>query len=337
MARKDARATTQSVFHTCDQLEATQPGQWTIQDVLAVTGGSLSTLGPLVALWRDMQEIRQEAVHTPSALVHAILQAVDPLLADLRKRLDDRLQSLDDTYQRRLDECLKAAESAESMIEDLRGRVTDRDTRIEALIEDAHKKDQKISSQIAQLQAAEEKRIALVAELDRKADQLQEKENALSQAREQYQHALLQVEAEADRRHRETVQQHEHEQNRLMKLLDDARQMAKTDLASAEQKLKDQTQQHKEELHQVQTQLNKANQQITALQTRQEMNQEQLAELKSLLKKSEDEKDKLHGQLDETRETISNLSAQLTSQRTYLDENARLREQIEQLQKMIKQ
>ncbi len=262
------KATPRAVFAACEQLELLDR-PWNRDDVrITIGGGSFSIIDPLIQTWRKMQPVREVAPSLPTDLliqVAALLeQQVSDYIADVDARDQTResnllhmTETLTDNFEKTEAELNSQLEVATTANHQLEAECS----RLEGELSDIRQQAQTLEVQKA---AAEENAASSKKQLsDQKThfeqSQQQQKEahvNAEIRLNEQSQQALEKLKAEHDQQRVQQLSEQkaqltesaEMAENRLMKLLDQARE-----------ELKDLRLEMRSEIHQYQQQKDQLN------------------------------------------------------------------------------
>ncbi len=98
-------ATREAVWAACDALAKTQP-KFNRDDVRKqLGGGSYEVLGPLIAAWRALQDVRADAQNVATELVGALVKQIDDAIGQAQRSVTKRV----DEIARAFDEALDAA------------------------------------------------------------------------------------------------------------------------------------------------------------------------------------------------------------------------------------
>lgn len=158
--RKGAFATPDKVFPACNELFEEMGWGFKISDVIAkIGGGSNTTLGPIVAMWRHYQPLFQATKTLDDTSAVEIAQAVDKLLAAKTKQVDEALKSFMNGAGAQIAEISTELEQYEIALnvardeaESMRQRIRELETDKTRLTADLESKTRTLAERDSQLQ-----------------------------------------------------------------------------------------------------------------------------------------------------------------------------------------
>lgn len=176
MERK-SKVTQDAVNATCDKLHADKQAA-TVNAVIAVTGGSFSTVGPMVKLWKEeqakqaaplpeMPEIVTKAMHKATADVWAAASALageemartqteaEQAISEAKAELQEYTREVS-RLENELEQAQKAATDAQVRVDDALGKVsglTTEKTALETRLSDRDAELERIRADFEKLQS----------------------------------------------------------------------------------------------------------------------------------------------------------------------------------------
>ena len=113
--RAGAKATPETVFPVCDALQASQ-GSFRADEVLAQTGGGMSTVNRLVKLWRAHEKIIKANEALDANVTISLVQALDQLLKQQVERSNAAVEEFLATGGTELANVSHALEESEALV-----------------------------------------------------------------------------------------------------------------------------------------------------------------------------------------------------------------------------
>ncbi len=228
-------ATVSTVFAACDRLEAGK-GRWNRDDVRSeIGGGGYVVIDPLIRAWRELKPLREASPTTPAELLHQVAVSLEAHIADFNGAAEARLRESQQVF--------------DATVEELSAKLVERDAELMDKAEALQAADtatlelsDALESARQDLQAACLENARLTTEADGLRGQVARLENEHQQAVQALQSenkTLTKQHAEGLSRladehtcalaHQRTelAESAEQAENRLMMLLDQARQEAK--------------------------------------------------------------------------------------------------------------
>lgn len=274
MSRKIATPT--SVFAACDKLDATGRN-WNRDDVrAAVGGGGFTVIDPLIRAWRKLKPLKELAPSTPTELLHLVAESLESHYGDFRREIEERATEQQQVFTTTATE-LSAQIAGQD--EDLQVR----ETAIQTLELDCAKLTETLDETKLALREAHEQNRQLQSANDELRGQANRRENEYNAALQKQQEELKTLELRHEQSLSDLIKEHKAElraqrkemaeagelaENRLMRLLDQERQDAKTAANETSQLLgevRENEKAQKEENLQLQTQVHRLEEKLAQL------------------------------------------------------------------------
>lgn len=245
-------ATVSTVFAACDRLDAANE-RWNREDVRnEVGGGGYVVIDPLIRAWRSLKPLREVAPSTPTELLHQVAVTIENHISDFTEEVETRLSESQQIFEATIADLSEKMTLLEADLAEKNAALEETEASSTLLIEQLDEKKEELSNAQtanAQLVIKNDELSGQVARMEKQHQvqvqtlQTENKDLLKQHAKERAQLSDEHASAIANQR-QELTDAAEQAENRLMMLLDQERQDAKTaektlsaDLEKASRKL----------------------------------------------------------------------------------------------------
>lgn len=146
-SRANAKATPDAVFAACALLEVSKP-DYRNDDVLAITGGGMSVVAPLVKLYKSHQATIKSCAVLDPAITITLIENLSKSIATQKAQADKAIAELMNSAEKSITEIADINGSLTATIENNETKITELETTIRSLKEELA--TEKESNRIAQ-------------------------------------------------------------------------------------------------------------------------------------------------------------------------------------------
>ena len=181
--RRSAIATPENIFPACTTLHEEKGANFTADDVIAeIGGGSKSTVGPIIQLWRHYQPLFEATQSLDETSAVQMVQTIDALLTEKTQRMDGAMKVFHEQSGWLITELIGDKEGLETTLAQARAEN-------EALQAQVTQQQERITQRNTELENKARQQLELTS-------QLTSKNNELSQAQQSHSDKLEQLASE---------------------------------------------------------------------------------------------------------------------------------------------
>ena len=229
-------ATPSSVFAACERLDAAKE-RWNREDVRReVGGGGFVVIDPLIQAWRALKPLREVAPSTPTELLHQVATSLEAHVAEFTAQAEERQKAQQQVFDTTVAELAERLAGIERELKVTAAELTatvEEKARLADVLAQRERALDALQVRSRQQATENEELLARVKELEAEREAAVKAHETEQRARveqhEQERNRLLAAHAQAlAAQRKELLATAEQAENRLLRLLDQARQDAKT-------------------------------------------------------------------------------------------------------------